>query len=60
MGRGTTRRPKPKESTRPSLFFIIALLIGIALLVWTFSKVISKPVAKRGYNAGAIRAAISA
>lgn len=60
MGRGTTRRPKPKESGRPSIFFIIALAIGIALLVWAFSQMISKPVPKRGYSDGAIRAAIRA
>jgi hypothetical protein len=60
MGRGTTRRPKPKERSGPSLFFIIALLIGIALLIWVFARTIGKPVAKRGYNAGAIRAAMTA
>jgi len=52
MGRGTTRRPKPKESSRPSIFFIIALAIGIALLVWAFSRVIRRPASRRGERSG--------
>lgn len=40
MGNRTKRRPgRPKpESGRPSIFFIIALLIGVILLIWMFSK----------------------
>ena len=60
MGRGTTRRPKKKDSGRPSIFFILALTIGIVLLVWAFSQVVRKPVARHGYSSGATRAAINA
>ena len=63
MGRGTTRRPKPKERGGPSVFFIVALIIGVALLIWVFTQVIGRPATRRGasrYNAGAILAAISA
>lgn len=38
MGNRTKRppgRPKP-EANRPSAFFIIALVIGLALLTWMF------------------------
>ena len=62
MGRGTTRRRKPKQRGGPSIFFIIALAIGVALLIWAFTQVVSKPVTKKGdagYSAGAILAAMS-
>ena len=45
MSRRTTRRPgRPKEQTRPSLFFMVALALGVLLLIWGFLKVISTPV----------------
>jgi hypothetical protein len=31
MGRRTTRRPRRKKTSRPSVFFIIALAIGLIL-----------------------------
>jgi len=44
MGRGTTRRKRPKESSRPSLFFIIALAIGVAIFIWIATQVVRRPV----------------
>jgi hypothetical protein len=45
VGRKSGRRPgRAEEQRRPSLFFIIALAIGIALLVWGASVVIRRPV----------------
>lgn len=44
MGRRTTRRPKPKERQGPSPFFIIALVVGAALVFWLFVTSVSKPV----------------
>jgi len=52
MGRGTTRRPKRKESGRPSIFFILALALGIVLLVWAFSQVVRRPPNRRGALSG--------
>lgn len=46
MGNRTKRppgRPKPRAN-RPSVFFIVALVIGLALLVWMFSKSTASPV----------------
>lgn len=40
MGNRTKRapgRPKP-QSSRPSMFFIIALVLGLAFLVWMLSQ----------------------
>jgi hypothetical protein len=45
MGRGTTRRPKPKERSGPSWFFLIALALGIAVLVVVFFQMNSRPAA---------------
>jgi hypothetical protein len=45
MGNRTKRppgRPKPQAS-RPSVFFIVALAIGLALLVWMFSQSAGSP-----------------
>ena len=45
MGRKSGRRPGgPREQERPSLFFIIALAVGIVLLLWGAWVVISRPV----------------
>lgn len=50
MGRGTTRRPKPKQHGGPSLFFLIALAIGIAILAWVAIHAIRKPAVRTGAN----------
>ena len=45
MGNRTKRppgRPKP-ESKRPSTFFIVALVIGVAILMWIFSQTATRP-----------------
>jgi hypothetical protein len=45
VGRKSGRRPgRVDEQRRPSLFFIIALAIGVALLVWGAIVVIRRPV----------------
>jgi hypothetical protein len=45
MGNRTKRPPgRPKQQQgRPSLFFIIALAIGIAVLMWMFAGAVRKP-----------------
>jgi hypothetical protein len=57
MGRGTTRRPKPKQRGGPSLFFLIALAIGIVILAWVAINAIRKPAFRTGANVTAGRAA---
>lgn len=45
MGKRTTRRPgRRAESQRPSLFFMIALALGMILLVWLFVLALSRPM----------------
>ena len=49
MSRGTTRPiRRRKQSGRPSIFFIVALTIGVALVIWFFVQTLRHP-AKRGY-----------
>lgn len=49
MGRRTTRRPgRPKTTNRPSFFFMIALAIGVALVLWFFITMIRRPAPKLG------------
>ena len=46
MGNRTKRRPgrtKP-ESGAPSIFFIIAMVVGVILLIWMFSRSAVKPI----------------
>lgn len=45
MGRRTTKARKPKERQGPSPFFIVALVVGAALVFWLFVTAVSKPVA---------------
>jgi hypothetical protein len=58
------RRRRQAESGRPSLFFIVALTIGILFLIWGFARLISRPVTppKRGSlpHYGAISSSASA
>jgi hypothetical protein len=46
------KRPKPKgeQRGRPSLFFIIAMALGVLLLIWLFGQAVTRPMkpAKRG------------
>jgi hypothetical protein len=46
MSRGTTRpiRRKKQTSGRPSIFFIAALSIGVALLLWFFVQMLRHPL----------------
>ncbi len=44
MGRHTKGRKKREESGGPSVYFFIALAIGVALLVWAAVTVIRTPV----------------
>ena len=54
MGRKSGRRPgRPEEQERPSLFFIIALALGIVLLLWGAWVVIHQPVS-RSKNLGRV------
>ena len=47
MGRKSGKRPgRPEEQGRPSLFFIIALAIGIVLLLWGAWVAIRQPVSR--------------
>jgi hypothetical protein len=47
MGRKSGRRPgRPEAARGPSLFFIIALTIGIVLLLWGAWTVIHQPVTR--------------
>jgi len=43
MSRGGLRKKKVQQ-TRPSMFFIIALSIAIALLLWGAGAVVQQPV----------------
>lgn len=45
MGNRTKRRPgRPKpESGRPSIFFIVALVIGVVILILIFSRAAMNP-----------------
>ena len=45
MSRRTTKRSSKRSSgDRPSIWFFIALGLGIAMLIWIFVKVAMKPV----------------
>ena len=45
MSRRTTKRsPKRSSSDHPSLWFFVALGLGIVLLIWVFAHVATKPV----------------
>jgi hypothetical protein len=46
MGHRTTHRPgrRPAGPKRPSVFFMIALGIGVILLVWLFAVAVRQPV----------------
>jgi len=39
----TGKRKKTEEASRPSTFFIIALVLGFAVLVWWFMHFLPKP-----------------
>jgi hypothetical protein len=41
--RRTRKTRSPESSSRPSLFFIIALILGLALIAWGFMVSIPKP-----------------
>lgn len=50
-------RKRKIEPQRPSIFFIAALAIGIALLVWAFVVAVSRPMTppkKRGQRDGRV------
>jgi hypothetical protein len=38
------RRRRKAEPGRPSLFFIIALILGVLLLFWIFAQLITTPM----------------
>jgi hypothetical protein len=38
-------RAAAKTSGRPSTFFIVAIVIGLALFAWMASRLVSRPVA---------------
>jgi LPXTG-motif cell wall-anchored protein len=47
MGRRTTNRSKPrhpKTGGAPSPFFIIAMILALALLAWGFFAMVSRPM----------------
>jgi hypothetical protein len=45
MSRRTTKRSSKRPSDdRPSIWFFVALALGIALLIWVFANVAMKPV----------------
>jgi len=49
MSRKTTRPLKrQKERQHPSIWFFIALAVGVVLLIWLFSKSIHQPPRKLG------------
>ena len=37
------KRKLQKESGRPSIFFIVALAVGLALLLWFFAQTLRHP-----------------
>ena len=43
MSRGTTRPKRAPKSERPSLFFMLALAVGVILLMTMFIRMVSKP-----------------
>lgn len=43
MGAKIRRKRKDIPAGRPSTFFIIALILGIALLVWVAFQVVTRP-----------------
>lgn len=46
MGHRTTRPPGrfKKGPQRPSVFFIVAMLIGLLILAWIFAQATARPV----------------
>ena len=45
MGRRTTKRSSKRPSDgRPSIWFFVALGLGIVMLIWIFAEVAMKPV----------------
>ncbi|HEX6160702.1 MAG TPA: hypothetical protein VF111_11080 [Thermoanaerobaculia bacterium] len=46
MGNRTTRKPgiRDKGRQRPSLFFFIALGLGVLLVIWLMSMAVSQPM----------------
>jgi hypothetical protein len=42
--RTTKRSPKRSSGDHPSLWFFVALGLGIVLLIWVFAHVATKPV----------------
>jgi hypothetical protein len=54
VSRRTTRRPARKdERNRPSTFFLIALAVGIALLIWMVVHMIGAPPPQQPHRAQA-------
>ena len=47
MSRRTTRRPgRRPQNQHPSIWFFVALGVGILLVIFVYSRVAMKPVAK--------------
>ncbi len=44
MSRRTTKRSKAPVNDHPSIWFFIALGLGVVLLIWVFAHVAMKPV----------------
>jgi hypothetical protein len=45
MSRRTTRRPGPRQTdNHPSIWFFVALGLGVVLVIWVAAHVVTKPV----------------
>ena len=44
MSRRTTKRSKAPVNDHPSIWFFVALGLGVVLLIWVFAHVAMKPV----------------